>query len=81
VQLLMYATPVIYPISTVPERYRWVVNLNPLAPVIEGFRMGFLGSGSVDPVQLVISFGVMLVVLIIGLMLFTHVERTFMDTV
>lgn len=81
VQLLMYATPVIYPVSSMPERYRWIVNLNPLAPVIEGFKMGFLGSGSVNPIQLAISFGVMLVILAIGLMLFTHVERTFIDTV
>ena len=64
-----------------PERYQWVVKLNPLAPIIEGFRTAFLGSGSVDPIQLAISFGVMVVVLLVGLMLFTHVERTFMDTV
>jgi lipopolysaccharide transport system permease protein len=81
VQLLMYATPVIYPLSSVPERYRWIVNLNPLAPVIEGFKMGFLGSGTVNLLQLTISFGIMLAVLAAGLMLFTHVERTFMDTV
>lgn len=80
-QLFMYLTPVIYPISTVPLKYQWIVKLNPLAPIIEGFRKGFLGVGIVDPAQLAVSFGVMIVVLIVGLMLFTHVERTFMDTV
>src|SRR5262249_3636061 len=81
VQLLMFATPVIYPASAVPDRYRWVVQINPLAPVMEGFRLGFLGVGTVTAEQLVTSFGVMLVFLSFGLMLFTHVERTFMDTV
>jgi lipopolysaccharide transport system permease protein len=57
------------------------MEFNPLTPVVEGFRRGFLGAGSVDAVQLGTSFGVMLVVLAVGLMLFTHVERTFMDTV
>jgi lipopolysaccharide transport system permease protein len=79
--LAMYATPVIYPVSVVKEQYRWVTNLNPLTPIFEGFRRGFLGVGDVDVTQLGISFGLMLVVLTIGLMLFTHVERTFMDTV
>ncbi len=80
-QLLMYATPVIYPASAIPERFRWIVTLNPLAPVLEGFRLAFLGSGTVTPEQLLTSFIVMLGVLAAGLMLFTHVERTFMDTV
>ncbi len=81
VQLLMYATPVIYPASTVPERYRWIVELNPLTPLIEGNRVGFLGAGTLDLYHLGISFLVMLAVIAVGLMLFTHVERTFMDTV
>lgn len=81
VQLLMYATPVILPVSAMPEKWRWVLQLNPLTPIIEGFRLAFLGAGSVDPLQLASSFGIMLVVLAAGLMLFTHVEKTFMDTV
>lgn len=81
VQLLMYATPVIYPASAIPAKYRWLVDLNPLSPIMEGFRLAFLGAGTVDITQLATSFGVMLAVLAIGLMLFTHVERTFMDTV
>jgi lipopolysaccharide transport system permease protein len=81
VQLLMYATPVILPLSAMPANYRWVLQFNPLTPIVEGFRLGFLGAGSVDAMQLGVSFGLMLVVLAIGLMLFTHVEQTFMDTV
>ena len=81
VQLLMYATPVILPMSAMPANYRWVLQYNPLTPIIEGFRLGFLGAGDVTALQLGISFGVMLAVLGVGLMLFTHVEKTFMDTV
>ncbi len=80
-QLLMYASFIMLPVSQVPAKYHWVVQLNPLIPIIEGFRLAFLGAGTVDMAQLATSFGIMLVVLTIGLMLFTHVERTFMDTV
>jgi lipopolysaccharide transport system permease protein len=81
IQLLMYATPVIYPVSMIPQKFRWINDLNPLAPILEGFRLAFLGAGTLSISQLVVSFGVMLGVLVVGLMLFTHVERTFMDTV
>jgi lipopolysaccharide transport system permease protein len=77
----MYASFVMFPVSQVPAKYQWVAQLNPLVPIIEGFRLAFLGAGTVDLMQLGISFGVMLAVLGVGLMLFTHVERTFMDTV
>ncbi len=84
VQLLMYATPVILPMSamtSIPEKYRWVFQYNPLTPIVEGFRLGFLGAGDVTALQLGISFAGMLIVLAVGMMLFTHVEKTFMDTV
>ncbi len=81
VQLMMYATPVIYPASAVPDKYRWLVALNPLTPILEGFRVAFLGAGVIDLSHLAISFALMVVMLVVGLMLFTHVERTFMDTV
>jgi lipopolysaccharide transport system permease protein len=81
VQLLMFLTPVIYSVSGIPERYRWIVSLNPLSPIFEAYRFGFLGDGSVTVTQLAISFGVMLALLVVGLMLFTRVEKTFMDTV
>jgi len=80
VQLVMYLTPVIYPLSAVPERYRWAMSLNPLTPVFEGFRLGFLGVGTVGIGQLALSFAAMLAILVLGIALFTRVERTFMDT-
>lgn len=80
IQLLMFATPVILPLSAA-GKYRWILQMNPLTPIVEGFRRGFLGVGDVTGMQLGISFGIMLVVLAVGMMLFTHVEKTFMDTV
>lgn len=81
VQLLMYATPVIYPLSAVPERLRPLIALNPLTSIIETFRYGFLGAGSVGWVGLLYSFAFMLTVLLIGLLLFNRIEQNFMDTV
>lgn len=81
VQLLMYASPVIYPLSTVPGNFRWLVLANPLTPVVELFRLGFLGESSLNPVLLLYSFAFMIVVLSIGVLVFNHVENTFMDTV
>jgi lipopolysaccharide transport system permease protein len=81
VQLLMFVTPVIYSTSAVPERYRWIVALNPLTPVFEAYRFGFLGGGDANITQLAVSCGIMFGILIIGLMLFSRVEKTFTDTV
>lgn len=80
-QLLMYASPIIYPMSAIPANLRPLMMLNPLAPVLEGMRLAFLGTGSVSPGELAYSFGFMLVVVFIGIVLFNRVERTFMDTV
>lgn len=80
IQLLMFATPVILPLSAA-GKYKWILQMNPLTPIVEGFRLGFLGVGDVTAMQLGISFGVMIAVLAAGMMLFTHVEKTFMDTV
>ena len=81
VQLLMYATPVIYPVSSIPARFQWVIQANPMTPVIEAFRYAFLGAGSVDVNHLLYSFGFMLAVVLIGTVIFNRVEQTFMDTV
>lgn len=81
VQLWMYITPVIYPISTIPERYRPFIQANPLTPIIETFRYAYLGAGSANPLNLLYSAGFMLVVLILGILLFNRIEATFMDTV
>jgi lipopolysaccharide transport system permease protein len=81
VQLLMYATPVILPITSFSQRYRWIVLANPVTPIVENFRYAFLGAGTVDFSGLVYSFGFMLVVIFIGAVIFNRVEATFMDTV
>jgi len=81
VQLLMYATPVLYPISFVPARYRLLIQANPLTPVIETFRYAFLGAGSVSSGGLLYSLGAMAALLFIGLLLFNRTEQTFMDMV
>ena len=81
VQLLMYATPVIYPVSSIPEQYQWIILANPMTPIVETFRFAFLGAGTVDTGHLLYSFGFMVVVVFIGAVIFNRVEQTFMDTV
>ena len=80
-QLLMYATPIIYPLSTIPENYRWLLVANPMTPVVETFRYGFLGAGSYDPFHLLYSGLFAFTMLLVGLVFFNRIERTFMDTV
>lgn len=81
VTLLMYITPVIYPVSSVPDSYSWFIKYNPITPIIEAFRLGFTGAGTVDGLDLVYSGGFIMVILLIGALLFHQVEKTFMDTV
>ncbi|MBA3073154.1 MAG: ABC transporter permease [Anaerolineae bacterium] len=81
VQLWMFATPVIYPISAIPEKIRWVIFLNPITPIIEAFRFAFLGVGDFSWIRLAYSCIVMIIVFISGILIFNRVETTFMDTV
>lgn len=81
VQLLMYGTPVIYPLSAVPEKYKLWIELNPMTPVMEGFRSAFLGTGNFQPAQLGIGFGVTILIFLLGLAVFNYTEKDFMDTV
>ncbi len=81
VQLWMYATPIVYPLSQIPSRWQWVFILNPMAPVVEFFRFAFLGAGAIKLWQLGLSMGVTAVVLILGIILFSRIEKTFMDTI
>lgn len=81
VQLLMYMTTVIYPLSAAPEKYRYLIELNPMTTIIETMRFAFLGSGSFDSVHLAYSAGVTLVILFAGIIIFNRTERTFVDTV
>jgi lipopolysaccharide transport system permease protein len=81
VQLVMYATPIIYPLSSIPEKYKIFIIANPMTSIIEAFRYSFLGAGSINIFHMLYSFGFMLVILTIGILLFNRVETTFMDTV
>lgn len=81
VTLLMYTTPVIYPVSAVPGQFQWIILANPMTPIVEAFRFAFLGAGTVDSGYLIYSFGFMLVVVLIGIVIFNRVEQNFMDTV
>lgn len=81
VQLWMYATPVVYPLSMVPHKWRVVAALNPMTSIVESFKHAFLGAGTVDIRYTAISVGITLVVLFLGLALFSRAERTFVDTV
>ena len=81
VSLWMYATPIIYPLSEIPERYRMFVLANPMTPLIETFKTVLLGVGSVNYLYLLYSLVFTIVLLIVGVLIFNKVERTFMDTV
>ncbi len=82
VQLWMYGTPVIYPLSSIPEgKIKLLMQLNPITPIVETFKYGTLGTGEFSWNMLGYSFCFMLVVLSIGIVLFNKVQRNFMDTV
>jgi len=81
VQLWMYATPVAYSSSLIPEKWLGLYMLNPMTPIIEMFRCGFLGTGAVNMPYYLISWFVTILILGIGVLLFNKVEKTFMDTV
>lgn len=80
-QILMYGTPLIYPLTLVPEKWRILILANPITAVIEVFRLGFLGTSSIGPEYLLYSASFMLVVIFLGVLIFNRVETTFLDTV
>jgi lipopolysaccharide transport system permease protein len=79
-QIWMYATPVIYPSSLVPERWRWVLHLNPMSGLVEGFRSAFLGR-PFDIVPIAVSSAVAAAAFMIGIAYFAKVERRFADII
>lgn len=81
VQLWMYATPIVYPMSQIPEKWQWLSALNPMSAIVETTRYAFLGAGIVSPLHLFISLGTTLLVLMAGIIMFSRIEKTFMDTV
>jgi lipopolysaccharide transport system permease protein len=81
VQLMMYATPVIYPLSYITGKYRIFILANPVTPLIEIFRLSLLGTGTFSMYQLLYSTIFTIVSLFIGIIVFNRVEKSFMDTV
>lgn len=79
--ILMFATPVVYPISNIPERWKLLFTFNPVSPVIEMFRYSILGNGSLDIKMWIYSLVVSFVVFWLGLIAFTRNEKTFIDVV
>jgi lipopolysaccharide transport system permease protein len=81
VQLMMYTTTVIYPLSAAPAKYRWLIEINPMTGIIEVFRFGFLGNGEFS----VMAFGypvlITLISLVLGVIIFNKTEKNFVDTV
>jgi lipopolysaccharide transport system permease protein len=81
VQLLMYATPIIYPLSAAPEKYKSLIALNPMSAVIEGVRLGLLGRGEFTWGALLYVSLFSLFILITGMLVFNRVEKSFVDTI
>jgi len=81
VSLWMYATPIIYPLSEIPEKYKLFVLANPMTPIVETFKVALLGVGEINYYQLLYSFGFTVAVLVVGVLIFNKVEKSFMDTV
>ena len=81
VQIWMYLTPVVYPLTQVPEKYRMLYVLNPMVSIVESFRGAFLGVSSIEPSHILISVIVTIGIFFTGVVLFSRIEKTFMDTV
>ena len=81
VSLYMYVTPVVYPTSMLPEKYRWIGEINPLTGIFECFKYAYLGVGDFSIGMLLYSTIFISIVLIIGTIIFNKVEKSFMDTV
>jgi lipopolysaccharide transport system permease protein len=81
VQIWMFLSPVAYSVSLVPEKWRWLYSLNPMAGVIEGFRWALLGNQSPDFYVITISASVVIAMLVAGVVYFRQMERTFADEV
>ena len=81
VQLMMYGTTVIYPLSAAPAKYRALIELNPMTGIIEAFRYGFLGQGEFTVSSFGYSVAFTLLALLLGVVIFNKTEKTFVDTV
>jgi lipopolysaccharide transport system permease protein len=81
IQLFMYATPVVFMTDSIPNEYKWIIELNPLTSIFDCFRYGYLGIGNFQASSLLYSSIVTFSILALGIVIFNKVEKTFMDTV
>lgn len=81
IQIWMFATPVVWPLSKVPAQWKWIALANPMAVPVEGLRICLLGHGTLGATEVAVSIGVTLLVLVTGIAVFQKVERTVIDTV
>jgi lipopolysaccharide transport system permease protein len=84
VQLLMYATTVIYPLSVALikfPKYAWLIAYNPMTPIIETFRLGFLGEGTFSLISFIYCITITIILSVLGILIFNKVEKNFVDTV
>lgn len=81
ISLWMYATPIVFPMSQVPQRFKWIVAANPVTVPVEAFRMALYGVGSLETSMIALSVGVTILVVLAGLVLFNQTERTFVDVI
>lgn len=81
IQLWMFATPVVYPLSVVPDKYKILMNLNPMTSIIESFREIFFGSSSINFSYIMISLSITIFLFLFGILMFNKTQRKFIDTV
>ena len=81
IQLWMYASPIVYPFSLIPDKFKVFVALNPIVPIIEVFKKAYLGAGTVNILYSGMSVGITLLILFSGIIVFNRIEKNFMDTV
>ena len=81
VQLWMFATPIVYPLSIIPEKYKIFSALNPMTSVVEIFKLSFFGSSSIEFIHIFLSILITLMIFLFGLFLFGRMEKNFMDTI
>ncbi|MCE9610755.1 MAG: ABC transporter permease [Chthoniobacter sp.] len=81
IQIWMFATPVVWPLSKVPAQWKWIALANPMAVPVEGLRICLLGHGTLGATEVAVSIGLTLLVLVTGIAVFQKVERTVIDSV
>lgn len=81
VQLWMFATPIVYPLSLVPDKYKLLIAINPMTSVVEVFKKIFFGTSAIETEHIMVSVFVTIIIFILGVINFNRVERNFMDTI